>query len=268
MPTLILSPIYSPNSRRLREAAEQAGWRTLRLLDWTAPEDVAVEHAVVWGELKLGRIVATGTPLALYGPTVGWTAELPLSLRQREIEVSTVGAVRLAGGPRFIKPIFEKTFLSRVYDQGRGHGASDELDDRLPVEVCEPVEWDVEYRCFVRDRRVATMAPSYRRGRPLAAAEGPWPPIGPEADEANVFVQRVLADATVALPPAVVLDVGLIAGRVWAVVEASEAWASALYGCKERGVLDVLRGACVPLDAVAPEHRRRVHPFPLGGPPP
>jgi hypothetical protein len=40
-----------------------------------------------------------------------------------------------------------------------------------------------------------------------------------------------------------VVDVGRVAGRGWAVVEANPAWGSGLYGCDAARVLPVLRGA-------------------------
>jgi hypothetical protein len=60
---------------------------------------------------------------------------------------------------------------------------------------------------------------------------------------------------TVALPPAVVVDVGRMAGRGWGVVEANPAWASGLCGCDPAGVLPVLRRATVPQDAVSEAER-------------
>ena len=61
------------------------------------------------------------------------------------------------------------------------------------------------------------------------------------------LIRRVLADPRVEFPRAVVLDVGVIAGRGWAVVEQNAAWGSGIYGCDPREVLEVLRYAAVPL---------------------
>ncbi|MFD7843425.1 hypothetical protein ACFV4K_10890 [Nocardia sp. NPDC059764] len=47
-------------------------------------------------------------------------------------------------------------------------------------------------------------------------------------------------------PLAVVVDIGLIEGRGWAVVEANSAYGAGVYGCDPRRVLDVLARGCVP----------------------
>ena len=59
------------------------------------------------------------------------------------------------------------------------------------------------------------------------------------------FINNVLADNRVKLPVAAVLDVGVIQGRGWAVVEQNAAWGSGIYGCDPVRVLEVLRYATV-----------------------
>ncbi len=117
----------------------------------------------------------------------------------------------------------------------------------LPLLVSEPVEWTVEYRCFVLERQVVALSTYSRHGQMQHA-----PTAAPaEIVEARRFTETLLAE--VSLPPAVVLDVGEIAGGGWAVVEANPAWASALYGCEAAHVLPVLRRACVPKAQLSPE---------------
>ena len=63
--------------------------------------------------------------------------------------------------------------------------------------------------------------------------------VVPDAEmaDAEAFVKRVLADNRVDFPRAVVLDVGVTAGRGWAVVEQNAAWGSGVYGCDPLKVL-------------------------------
>jgi hypothetical protein len=65
--------------------------------------------------------------------------------------------------------------------------------------------------------------------------------------QALQFAARVLQQDT-SLPHAVVLDVGVIEGRSWAVVEANAAWGSGLYGCDASQVLRVVHRACTRAD--------------------
>ena len=47
------------------------------------------------------------------------------------------------------------------------------------------------------------------------------------------------------MPPAFVLDVGVVAGRGWGIVGANPAWASDIYGRDPSGVLPVLRRSSI-----------------------
>ena len=58
--------------------------------------------------------------------------------------------------------------------------------------------------------------------------------------------------STVPCPPAFVLDVGLIENRSWAVIEFNECWASGIYGCDPKSVLDSLLAACPPTRTLPP----------------
>jgi hypothetical protein len=60
------------------------------------------------------------------------------------------------------------------------------------------------------------------------------------------YVQTILADSRIDLPRSAVLDVGVIRGRGWAVVEQNAAWGSGLYGCNPIEVLEVLRHTALP----------------------
>jgi protein-tyrosine phosphatase len=59
-----------------------------------------------------------------------------------------------------------------------------------------------------------------------------------------------------ALPPAFVVDVGLVEGRGWAVVEFNPVWCSGLLGADPAAVLAVLERACRNADGFATEDRR------------
>lgn len=101
----------------------------------------------------------------------------------------------------------------------------------------------MEYRCFVRERRVEAMSPYLRHGELARAEDGSWPVEAAEAEAAAAFAARLLSDPAVEAPEAVVVDVGEIEGRGWAAVEANQAWASGIYGCEPEGVLRVMERA-------------------------
>jgi hypothetical protein len=135
-------------------------------------------------------------------------------------------------------------FPAAVYAAGELAEATAQLAPDLPVLVAEPVVWEVEYRLFVLERAIAALSP-YLRGGELARQGDAWPAEPGEIEDATAFAQAMLADPEVALPAAVVVDVGRIHDRGWA------AWASGLCGADPLSVLDVLRRASVPRDRLS-----------------
>jgi hypothetical protein len=108
--------------------------------------------------------------------------------------------------------------------------------------IAEPVRWRIEFRCFVRDRSVLTLSPYLRDGIFLEK-EG-FDALPEEFDSASAFADRLLSDSEIDLPSAVVLDIGLIDERDWAVIELNPAYSSGIYGCDPDAVLTVVEGAC------------------------
>lgn len=105
--------------------------------------------------------------------------------------------------------------------------------------LSEPVEWPAEYRCFVADGRVVATSPYLSFGHALAhhpgaAGQIPTPVLGLCADLAE----------NCDLPRALVIDVGLIEDRGWAVVEFNPAWCSGILSAEPDRVLDVPTRAC------------------------
>jgi hypothetical protein len=147
-----------------------------------------------------------------------------------------LGEARALAGPLFLKPVDEKVFKAAVYNRGAEADPTRALADDEPVLVSEPVRWGLEVRAFVCER-------------------GDWPLSDNEEAAARALLEELLADPAVALPPALVIDVGEILGQGWAVVEANPAWGSGLCGCDPEEVLGVLRRASVPAAALTADDR-------------
>jgi len=82
-------------------------------------------------------------------------------------------------------------------------------------------------------------------GWPIGEAEdGTWSATDEELATAKEFSERVLADASVEIPTAVVMDVGIMANGNWAVIESNAAFSSGMYGCDAEKVLPLLLHAC------------------------
>jgi hypothetical protein len=264
MTTLILSRRYSDDSNAMWRAALAAGWGVERLLSYGLPEGLAIEDPVLYGETILADAIAGALGLRLIEPSWGWLPALPEPYRRRAVRLCTLGEARSLQGPLFLKPVDEKIFKAAVYARGDEADPTRALADSEAVLVAEPVRWGVEVRVFLRERQVATLSAYIRDGEIARDAQGNWPLSDTEEAAVRAFLGELLADPAVELPPAVVIDVGEIVGRGWAVVEANAAWASGLCGCDPEAALRVVRRASVPAAGLSEGDRPWLRPTPEG----
>ena len=140
--------------------------------------------------------------------------------RKRRIEKRTLGEARALTEPAFVKPADGRKGFEGAVHTGAADLPSAPPDD-TPVLVADPVTWEIEVRCFILEGRVA-----------------------------GLYVAELLAEVDV--PPAIVIDIGRIEGRGWAVVEANSAWGAGVDGCAPQRVLDVSARACIPRARLTP----------------
>jgi hypothetical protein len=244
MPTLILTPRYTVDAQALWRAAHCFGWDVQRLTAWRVPEELrSIPEPVLYLEGLLGPTLAEQFGLQLLVPTMDWLPRLPEEFRKRWVYLTTLGEARKLAEAAFVKPPNDKSFPARIYT---GAELPRDYNDDTPVLVAEVVQWQKEFRCFVLDHRVRTLS-VYLRGSELQR-ENDFAASESELAEARQFAQSVLSDARVDLPRATVLDVGVIVGRGWAVVEQNAAWGSGIYGCDPEQVLQVIRFAAIPAE--------------------
>lgn len=239
MPTLLLSSRQTEDNQALWRAAIQRDWPVERARGLTLPAGLADDEIVLYVEALFAPAVAARLNLSLVEVSEDWLVRLPERYRKRDVQIATLADARRIDFPRFVKPPNDKSFPAQVY--ATGSELSDAFEDSMSVLIAEPVAFEAEYRCFVLDRTIRTMSPYLLNGQ-LARELGFDSPHS-ERLEATEFANTVLSDAAVELPRAIVLDVGRISGRGWAVVEANAAWGSGIYGCDPDAVLDVLRHA-------------------------
>ncbi|MCP4377038.1 MAG: ATP-grasp domain-containing protein [bacterium] len=244
-PILILPPRYTEDSIALWRASIRADWDSERLSAWRIPDDIAQEQRelVLYGEPLFAAAVGEQLGIALLEPSFDWLASVPKDYRLRDIEFMTFAQTGSLSDARFVKPAADKTFPPKVY--ANASELPQDIPPEAPVLVSEVVEWASEFRVFVLNNQPAAISPYGRHSQLAMADDGSWPFRDSERQEAIAFLGRLLADPRVSIPPAVVVDIGVIAGRGWAVVEANAAWGSGVYGCCPDDVLPVVRRACI-----------------------
>ena len=243
MPTLLLSARQTDDAQLLWRACVALKWEVVRVHGWRTPT-IEAKDLAVYGEPLFADHVAQTLGLKLQEPPLDWLPKLSAKWRGRDVRLTTLAEARQTSTRSFIKPADEKCFDAKVYPSGADLPAPGPLPEDLPVLVQEVVEWTIEFRCFVLNRKVVTLSPYWRDGRLAKDENGFWPVTEEELKAAREFCERVLSDGSVIVPEAVVVDVGIIANLGWAVVESNAAWASGMYGCDPEKVLSMLPFAC------------------------
>jgi len=245
MPTLILSSSYNTESKILRKAAQDLKWETFRLGGGSLPawDDPGGSPYAIYCTVPKAFDIADQLDSILLGCSSDWLINLPEKFSKRSIELLELREVARRKEDCFLKPALGKSFDAAVRTGPQLISETAHLPPNLLVQASEIVEWETEYRCFVRDREVMTLSP-YRRGDiTFSSYESPLRGTRRELEEASEFAHSVLK--SVPCPRAIVLDVGVIKGRGWAVVEPNECWGAGIYGCAPVKVLEVLATAAV-----------------------
>lgn len=241
MPTLILTPRYTDDSQALWRAANRLGWRVERLINWRLPDELKlVPEPILYVEALMTEMIAEQLGLRLLDAPHDWLPNLPEEYRKRWVYLSTLGEVRSMEKAAFIKPPNDKSFPARIY---KGEELPSDYPDEMPVLIAEIVEWEKEFRCFILNRSLKTFSVYLRNGE--LQRENDFVHTEEEESEVREFIETLLSDERIEILQGTVIDVGVIQGRGWAVVEQNAAWGAGLYGCDPMEVLEVLRYAVV-----------------------
>lgn len=233
---LLLPPRPNVNTRKMKEAALGSGWEVMQLESWRPPESLAGRTDVIaYGEPLFVAAMAEFLGLALLEPHFDWLPSLPQAYTKREVKITTLEQARFEKERIFAKPADDKCFPAGVYSSGADIKASDLLPPHIPVLISEIVDWKVEYRFFILNRQPQTFSIYLRNGE----LDFNVPPDR-ESREALAFVKSIFENTDIQMPPGVVLDVGYIDGRGWAVLEANPAFGAGVYLCDPIKVLPVL----------------------------
>lgn len=210
----------------LAEAFAQGGGAVHRLGRFWDPPSFNPATVRVYGADSFRLVLQQKIGFALCSPADDLLLRVPARFLQRQVVQRTL-AEALTSLPAFVKPITPKQFRGAVYATAEELAAECRgLPPSTAVLVSEQVILTAEVRSFVLAGRVLDVA-LYEGNATLA--------------EAVVFIEELVA--AIELPCAVVIDVGLIAGRGWAVVEFNAAWGAGINGCNATKVLPAILAA-------------------------
>jgi hypothetical protein len=255
MTTLVLSPRYTPDSIQLRRTALESGWTVERLQSYRVAENLRGIDIALYGEALFTTIIAEELGYILLETPADWLTTLPFDYMKRQIQFTTLDTARNQFKEAvFIKPAEGKSFAAQLYNTADELPSPESQPDDMPVYVVEPVQWAIEFRCFIMERKLSTLS-IYSRNDEIAEVDGEWLASDSEIADASTFCEKLLRDNAIDMPPAFVLDIGQIVGRGWAVIEANPVWASGIYGCDTAKILPILQRACVRADTISDEDK-------------
>jgi hypothetical protein len=231
-PPPLLSSLYES---RLCAAAHEAGWSVLTADRDDFPDDVPEPAVYVTTELAL--MAANSLNVALLEPPFDLLTCVPERFLRRRVQSATFDQLERLSGRTFVKPAdpLDKWFDAGLYSDVRDIRTCGRQRSDAPVLLSEPVEWVVELRYFVLEGK-AVAGSSY-----IAYGRSVWNGKDSAMPTAGLrVVEGVCAAMRDRLPPALVIDVGLIEDRGWAVVEFNPVWSAGLLNADSRAVLPLL----------------------------
>lgn len=257
-PILLLPPRMTADSQALWKAALDRGWSTQRITGWRVPPELLNpgRPVIIYGEPLFVEAVADQVGFVLLEPSIDWLTKVPREYLQRDIEIMTLGAARCLSTRAFVKPADGKIFDPKVYACGQDLPDEDQVDADIPVLRSGIVDFRLEVRCFVHNRKVVSLSPYWRNDALAQDEKGDWTFEQEEEAEAIRYAHLILEDSRILLPPACTLDMGRVANGSWAIIEANPCWGAGLYGCDPAAVLESLGDAIIPHPQVTETHRQ------------
>lgn len=236
---IVLSPNFSEDSMIINQATIDTEFTAMRFGSWNVPAEYQKDVVAVYGEDLFTTIVAEQCNLKLLKPADDWLASVPTKYTLRNITYDRFGNIQNVQN-KFIKPVDFKFFPAGVYTSVDKIQGAKTIDSNIEVFVSDVVRWTIEIRCFVIDRTIQTWSTYIYNGE----IELKDSIEKSEETEMLNFLNEFLTDKTIDLPKAVVIDVGYIPEKGWALIEANPVWSSGVYACNPKKVIDTIVKSC------------------------
>ena len=243
MPTLLLSPRYTIDSRFLANAARRVGWQVMRCTNHQIPTGLDPHDIILYGENYFVEYFAQELNLALIEPQHDFLTTIPYKFVNREITFLHYQDFQPISSPTFIKSADIKSIPAKVYQPNELIPGISEFPPDAPLLLSEPVIWETEYRCFVRERKLQAISIYAHYGELAQNQAGEWVTEYESQLQAIKFIESILENPNLPLQKALVVDIGMIQNRDWSIIELNPAWSSGIYGCDPEGVLATLESA-------------------------
>jgi hypothetical protein len=233
----------------LQAAAHGDGWEVYSApMGWRLPEHLTTSgvKGVPYGSQIFCEVIAQQMNWVLKQNSFDWLAKIPRAFTKRQVDFMTLDEARKITERKFIKPADDKCFDAKIYEP-REFQPHESIPKEYPVLVSDIVKWNMEYRTFVGKGKSHHFPFAWSNYMFHGQVNEPKLHRMIPGDEMHIdFFMRDLLWACFKndLIGPCVIDVGIIPGKGWAVIETNPAWASGLYGCDALGALQVMEQAC------------------------
>lgn len=186
----------------LAKSFERCGGVVHRIGRFWDPPTFEPSTVRVYGADAFCLVLQQKLGLTLCSPSDDLLLQVPTKFLNRQVTRQTLGEMLSGTLPAFIKPVIPKQFRGTVYESNDALAVECRgLPPDTPVFVSEPVSFTAEARSFVLDGLVLDAALYEGKAETVGAAK---------------FVEALTN--SMSLPRAVVVDVGFIDTRGWAVM--------------------------------------------------
>ena len=212
---LVVSDKSDPERDAVAESFARHGGTVIRLGRFWDPPAIDPSTVRVYGADSFCLVLQQKIGFALCSPPDDLLLHVPQAFLQRQLAKRTLADAQSLVYPAFIKPVTPKQFRGAVY--ASSHKLDEEcrgLSPSTAIIVAEVVPLTAEVRSFVLDGHVLD----------AAVYEG-----AAEIGDATRFIVELTK--AMPLPLTVVVDVGFVVGRGWAVIEFNAVWGAGLNGC-------------------------------------
>ena len=232
----------------LQMAARELGWEVIPApSSWRLDDEIinSGEVGVPYGSQIFCEVIAQQMGWKLWAQPFDWLTKLPKEFTKRQVDFMSLGEAKKINERKFIKPADDKCFDAKVYEPG-DFKPHESIPDDYPVLVSEIVEWDMEYRVFVGKGESSHFPFTWCNY--LFHGQINEPKLHDMIPGNLIHIDLFMKDLLWScfkndLTGPCVIDVGVIPGKGWAVIETNPAWASGLYGCSPIGALQVMQQA-------------------------
>lgn len=236
---IVLSPNFSEDSKIISNAMINTEFTAMRFGGWNVPLEYKKDVVAVYGEDLFTTIVAEQCNLKLLKPDDNWLATVPFEYTLRNIKYDHFENIQNAKN-KFIKPIDFKFFPAGVYNSVDEIQGFETIDKTIEVFVSDVVTWTIEVRCFIINRKIQTWS-TYIYNKEIVLKDTM---LREEEADMITFVNKLIADETIDFSEAVVIDVGYIPNKGWALIEANPVWSSGVYACNPKKVIETIVKSC------------------------